>query len=141
MAIQNFAPLPLFQFEWWVMKGSYCCVQTTLRDPGASSLPSYLHDSTEWIFIPPESAKNEVSTYPLEESPHLFQDFANLEHTGLNPADRNFTKYPNEIHADLTFPGHRHFPFANLGPELAQRTITLTSATKASAALKPLVAP
>ena len=36
----------------------------------------------------------------------------------------------DEIHADLTFPGHRHIPFATLGPELAERTITLTSATK-----------
>jgi cystathionine beta-lyase len=36
----------------------------------------------------------------------------------------------DEIHADLTFPPHRHLPFATLGPELAERTITLTSATK-----------
>jgi len=36
----------------------------------------------------------------------------------------------DEIHADLTFPGHSHVPFATLGPELAERTITLTSATK-----------
>ena len=37
----------------------------------------------------------------------------------------------DEIHADLVFPGHRHIPFATLGPETAERTITLTSATKA----------
>ncbi len=37
----------------------------------------------------------------------------------------------DEIHADLTYPGHRHLPFATLGPELERRTITLTSATKA----------
>jgi cystathionine beta-lyase len=36
----------------------------------------------------------------------------------------------DEIHADLAFPPHRHLPFATLGPELAERTITLTSATK-----------
>jgi cystathionine beta-lyase len=36
----------------------------------------------------------------------------------------------DEIHADLTFPPHRHLPFATLGPEVAERTITLTSATK-----------
>jgi cystathionine beta-lyase len=36
----------------------------------------------------------------------------------------------DEIHADLTFPEHRHLPFATLSPELAERTITLTSATK-----------
>jgi len=37
----------------------------------------------------------------------------------------------DEIHADLVFPGHRHVPFAALGPEIAERTITLTAATKA----------
>ena len=37
----------------------------------------------------------------------------------------------DEIHADLTHPGHRHIPIASLAPEIEQRTITLTSATKA----------
>ncbi len=37
----------------------------------------------------------------------------------------------DEIHADLTYPGHDHIPFAMLGPEVAARTITLLSATKA----------
>lgn len=37
----------------------------------------------------------------------------------------------DEIHADLVYPGHEHLPFASLSPELASRTITLTSATKA----------
>jgi cystathionine beta-lyase len=36
----------------------------------------------------------------------------------------------DEIHADLVYPGHRHRPFASLGPEVAARTVTLTSATK-----------
>jgi cystathionine beta-lyase len=36
----------------------------------------------------------------------------------------------DEIHAELAFPPHRHLPFATLGPEIAERTITLTSATK-----------
>ncbi|MDB4542702.1 PatB family C-S lyase [bacterium] len=36
----------------------------------------------------------------------------------------------DEIHADLVYPGGRHIPLASLGPEIAARTITLTSATK-----------
>lgn len=36
----------------------------------------------------------------------------------------------DEIHADIVYPGHRHIPFASLGPEIAARTVTLTSATK-----------
>ncbi|MEZ4291344.1 MAG: MalY/PatB family protein [Myxococcota bacterium] len=37
----------------------------------------------------------------------------------------------DEIHADLVFDGRGHVPFASLSPEIAERTITLTSATKA----------
>ena len=37
----------------------------------------------------------------------------------------------DEIHADLVFPGSEHIPFASLGPEIAERTITLMSASKA----------
>ncbi len=36
----------------------------------------------------------------------------------------------DEIHADLTFDGRRHIPIASLSPEIAARTVTLTSATK-----------
>jgi cystathionine beta-lyase len=37
----------------------------------------------------------------------------------------------DEIHSDLTYPGHCHIPIASLGPEIEARTITITSATKA----------
>lgn len=37
----------------------------------------------------------------------------------------------DEVHADLTYPGHTHVPFASLGPDIASRTVTITSATKA----------
>ncbi|WP_248797806.1 MalY/PatB family protein [Pseudomonas sp. MWU13-2105] len=37
----------------------------------------------------------------------------------------------DEIHADLCFDGRRHVPIATLGPEIAKRTITLMSASKA----------
>jgi len=37
----------------------------------------------------------------------------------------------DEIHADLTYSGHTHIPFASLGPEIEARTVTFYSATKA----------
>ncbi|MGY2291896.1 MalY/PatB family protein [Pseudomonas sp. SDO528_S397] len=46
-----------------------------------------------------------------------------LEHGALIISD--------EIHADLCFDGRRHIPTASLSPEIAQRTITLMSASKA----------
>jgi len=36
----------------------------------------------------------------------------------------------DEIHSDLTYPGHQHIPFASLGPDIAARTVTINSATK-----------
>ncbi|MBV8917306.1 MalY/PatB family protein [Bradyrhizobium sp.] len=36
----------------------------------------------------------------------------------------------DEIHSDLVYAGHRHIPFASLGPDVAARTVTLNSATK-----------
>jgi cystathionine beta-lyase len=37
----------------------------------------------------------------------------------------------DEIHGDLVFTGHTHVPFASLSPEVAERTVTLTAASKA----------
>lgn len=36
----------------------------------------------------------------------------------------------DEIHADIVYPGATHIPLASLHPEIAARTITITSATK-----------
>ncbi len=45
--------------------------------------------------------------------------------------ERDLTVLSDEIHADLVFSGHRHIPFASLGPEIAARTVTFYSASKA----------
>ena len=36
----------------------------------------------------------------------------------------------DEIWMDITYPGHPHIPFQSISPEVAARTVTLTSATK-----------
>jgi cystathionine beta-lyase len=43
---------------------------------------------------------------------------------------RGVTIVSDEIHMDFERPGHRHVPLASLSPELAQATVTLTSASK-----------
>ncbi|MCC6303912.1 MAG: PatB family C-S lyase [Rhodobacteraceae bacterium] len=43
---------------------------------------------------------------------------------------RDLVVVSDEIHSDLVFPGHRHIPFATLSPEIAARTVTISSATK-----------
>ncbi len=44
--------------------------------------------------------------------------------------ERDIVIVVDEIHADLIYPGHTHIPIASLSPEIAARTITITSATK-----------
>ncbi|MBW1688875.1 MAG: PatB family C-S lyase [Deltaproteobacteria bacterium] len=67
---------------------------------------------------------------PHNPSGRVFER-AELTALGELALEHDWIVVSDEIHADLAFPGHRHLPFASLGPELAQRTITLTSATKA----------
>jgi len=54
-----------------------------------------------------------------------------LEALAALVVERQMVVVTDEVHADLAYPGHAHIPFASLGPEVAERTITLTSATKA----------
>jgi cystathionine beta-lyase len=55
---------------------------------------------------------------------------AELLALGELAVERDLVIVADEIHQDLVYPGHRHIPIASLGPEIAARTITLTSATK-----------
>jgi cystathionine beta-lyase len=55
---------------------------------------------------------------------------AELEALAAVAVERDLVVVSDEIHGDLTYPGATHIPFATLGPEVAARTITLTSATK-----------
>ena len=45
--------------------------------------------------------------------------------------ERDWVVVTDEIHADLVFPGREFIAFGSLGPEVAQRTVTLTSPSKA----------
>jgi len=54
-----------------------------------------------------------------------------LEALAAIALERDLVVISDEIHADLVFSGSRHVPMASLGVDIAARTITLTSATKA----------
>lgn len=55
---------------------------------------------------------------------------AELEAIGALAVERDLVVVCDEIHADLVYPGHCHIPMGTLAPEIAARTLTLTSATK-----------
>jgi bifunctional pyridoxal-dependent enzyme with beta-cystathionase and maltose regulon repressor activities len=53
-----------------------------------------------------------------------------LEQLATLSVQHDLVVVSDELHAELTYPGHRHIPFASLGDDLARRTVTITSATK-----------
>ena len=58
-------------------------------------------------------------------------DRSELERIAALAVERDWVVVADEIHADLVFDGRPFHPFGSLGPEVAARTVTLTSATKA----------
>lgn len=56
-------------------------------------------------------------------------DRSELEALGQLVVERDLVVVSDEIHGDLVYEG-THIPFASLSPEVAARTITMTSATK-----------
>jgi cystathionine beta-lyase len=56
---------------------------------------------------------------------------AELEQLAELALARDLIVVSDEIHSELVYPDAAHIPFATLGPEIEQRTVTLTSATKA----------
>lgn len=56
---------------------------------------------------------------------------AELERLARLALARDLVVVSDEIHADLVFEGSEHIPFGSLSDEIAERTVTLTSATKA----------
>src|SRR5262245_43903927 len=49
---------------------------------------------------------------------------------GRLAVERDLVIVSDEIHCDLVYPGHRHLPIGSLEPEIADRTVTVNSATK-----------
>jgi cystathionine beta-lyase len=54
-----------------------------------------------------------------------------LRAIGQACVDRDVLIISDEIHADILFDGRKHTPIASLSPEIAARTVTLMSASKA----------
>lgn len=54
-----------------------------------------------------------------------------LERLAQIACEHDLVVVSDEVHADLVFDGRKHIPIASLSAEIASRTITLTSATKA----------
>ena len=67
--------------------------------------------------------------HPQNPTGRVF-DRPELEALGQLAIARDLVLVTDEIHADLVFSGHRHLPLAMVSPAIAERTVTMTSATK-----------
>jgi cystathionine beta-lyase len=67
---------------------------------------------------------------PQNPTGHVFSREELAELAGL-AEEHDLLIISDEIHADLVYEPGRHIPVASLGPDVAARTLTLTSATKA----------
>lgn len=100
-------------------------VENRLKDDGTKyaldveGLHAAIDDTTRMLMVP--NPHNPTGRAFTREELGVLAEVA-LEHDLIVVSD--------EIHADLVYPEHKHVPFASLSQEIADRTITLTSATK-----------
>lgn len=140
-----------------VVQGIYIALQT-LSDPGAGVIlqpPVYppffeaVHDTKRRLIVNPlvrgprgyeldldqlrrvcdSGARVLLLCSPQNPTGRVFTR-AELEGIAQIALERDLLVLSDEIQFDLVYPGHRHVPFASLGPEVERRTVTLTSATK-----------
>ncbi len=72
-----------------------------------------------WILCHPQNPTGRVFARP------------ELERVAEIASRHDLVVVSDEVHAELVHPGHDHVPFASVGPGAAERTVTLTSASKA----------
>ncbi|TDB96424.1 aminotransferase class I/II-fold pyridoxal phosphate-dependent enzyme [Actinomadura sp. 7K534] len=106
---------------------------------GRRVLPSPLERSGDGWAFDPERLEREVAAAGCRTlivvNPHnptgRVYTTAELEALAGIALRNDMLVIADEIFADLAYPPHRHVPLASLSPDIAARTVTLTSATKA----------
>ncbi|MAE95608.1 MAG: aminotransferase [Deltaproteobacteria bacterium] len=71
-----------------------------------------------------------ILCHPHNPTGHVY-DRVELEALAEVAIERDLIVVSDEIHADLVYDGRGHLPLASLSPEIAERTLTLMSASKA----------
>jgi cystathionine beta-lyase len=118
---------------------NYPPIMKTITMMGRRVIPSLMERTgDDWSFDPDRleqdvaraGCRTLIFVNPHNPTGHVFTQ-AEL-HALADIAVRNdMLVVADEIFAELAYPPHRHIPLASLGPGIASRTVTLTSATKA----------
>jgi cystathionine beta-lyase len=116
---------------------SYPPFQNAINDTGRRLLDNHMRDDgTRWRLdldaydaAPDPRARVMIFCHPQNPTGRAFTR-AELQAVADFAIRHDLIVVSDEIHADIVYPGGSHIPLASLGPAIAARTVTITSATK-----------
>ena len=116
---------------------SYPPFMAAINDTGRRLLANPMRDNgTRWVLdlaayeaAPDPRARVLTFCHPQNPTGRAYSR-AELEEVAAFAIRHDLVVISDEIHADIVYPGNTHIPLASLSPEIAARTITITSATK-----------
>jgi cysteine-S-conjugate beta-lyase len=116
---------------------SYPPFMAAIHDTGRRLIANPMRDNgTRWVLdlaayeaaLDPR-ARVLIFCHPQNPTGRAFTR-AELEEVATFAIRHDLIVVSDEIHADIVYPGNTHIPLASLHPEIAARTVTITSATK-----------
>jgi cystathionine beta-lyase len=116
---------------------SYPPFMRAIEDTGRRLIANPMRDDGEhWVLdlaaydaAPDPRTRMLIFCHPQNPTGRAFSR-AELEAVAAFAIRHDLIVVSDEIHADIVYPGRTHIPLASLHPEIAARTITITSATK-----------
>jgi cysteine-S-conjugate beta-lyase len=116
---------------------SYPPFMAAIHDTGRRLLANPMRDNgTRWVLdlgayeaAPDPRTRVLIFCHPQNPTGRCYSR-TELEEVAAFAIRHDLIVVSDEIHADIVYPGNTHIPFASLSPEIAARTITITSATK-----------
>jgi cysteine-S-conjugate beta-lyase len=100
-------------------------IANTMRDDGTR----WVLDLASYEAAPDPRLRMLIFCHPQNPTGRTYSR-AELEEVAAFVIRHDLVVVSDEIHADIVYPGNTHIPLASLNPEIAARTITITSATK-----------
>ena len=116
---------------------SYPPFMRAIKDTGRRLIANPMRDNgTRWVLdlaayeaAPDPRTRVLIFCHPQNPTGRAFSR-AELEEVAAFAIRHDLIVVSDEIHADIVYPGNTHIPLASLHPDIAARTITITSATK-----------
>jgi cysteine-S-conjugate beta-lyase len=116
---------------------SYPPFMAAIKDTGRRLIANPMRDNgTRWVLdlaayesAPDPRTRVLIFCHPQNPTGRSFTR-TELEQVATFAIRHDLIVVSDEIHGDIVYPGSAHIPLASLSPEIAARTITITSATK-----------